>query len=113
MQIAVLVERMGNNGYRARGGEPFGITAEGATREEALAKLKDEVQAKLRDGGEIVTMEVSPEPHPLEKFAGMFPDDALTREWEEAMAEYPRKVDEAPEIFENRANRSPHRRHSA
>jgi hypothetical protein len=98
MQIAVLVEPMAGNGFRATGAEPFAVSAEGATRQEALDRLKDEVQARLRGGGEIVTLEIMPEPHPLAKYAGMLPDDELTKDWEAAMAEYRRKIDEGPEI---------------
>src|SRR5271156_2288147 len=94
MRIAVLVEPMPGNGFRARGAEPFGISAEGATRDEAVARLKDEVQARLSSGGEILTLEVSPEPYPLAKYAGSLPDDDLTAEWEIAMTEYHRQVDE-------------------
>ena|SRR2546423_1860079 len=97
MQIAVLVEPMQGNGFRATGGEPFAISAEGATPDEALAKLKEQVQERLRAGGQIVTLQVSPEPHPLAKYAGMFPDDDMTREWEAAMVEYRRKIDEGPD----------------
>jgi predicted RNase H-like HicB family nuclease len=35
MQIPVLVERIAKNGYRARSQKPFGVSARGATREEA------------------------------------------------------------------------------
>ncbi len=45
MQIPVLVERLKGNGYRARGKDPFAISAKGATREEALAKLRAKIQA--------------------------------------------------------------------
>jgi hypothetical protein len=47
MQIPVLVERVKGNGYRARGTEPFAISAKGSTREEALAKL--DAERKLVD----------------------------------------------------------------
>ena len=56
MQIPVLVERVAGNGYRARGAEPLGFVAEGPTRETALAKLKELVQARLRQGAEIVSI---------------------------------------------------------
>lgn len=97
MQIAVFVEPLPGNGFRARGAEPFALTAHGATRQEALARLKAEVQSRLR-GGEIVTLDVGPGPHPFAKYAGMFPDDELTKSWEAAMADYRRKNDEAPEV---------------
>jgi hypothetical protein len=99
MQIAVLVEPIQNNGFRASGSAPFAVSAEGSTRAEALAKLKDQVQARLRDGGEIVTVDISPREHPLAKYAGMFPDDELTQDWEKSMAEYRRQIDEGPETL--------------
>src|SRR5260221_2678063 len=88
MQINVLVEPMNGNGFRATGSEPFGMTAEGATREEALDRLKGQVQARLRGGAEVVALEVTPEVHPLMKYAGIFKDDLLIGEWKKAMAEY-------------------------
>jgi hypothetical protein len=39
MQVSVLIERVPGNGYRAKGGEPFCLSAEGATRDEALQGL--------------------------------------------------------------------------
>jgi hypothetical protein len=45
MQIPILIEPIAGKGYRARGGEPFALVAEGPTREAALAKLRDEFQA--------------------------------------------------------------------
>jgi hypothetical protein len=98
MQIAVLVEPMPGNRFRASGAQPFAVSAEGSTRQEALVRLNEEVQARLRGGGEIVALEIMPEPHPLAKYAGMLPDDELTHDWETAMAEYRRKIDEGPEI---------------
>ncbi len=47
MEIPVLIEPVGPNGFRARSGEPFGLTAEGATREEALQKLREMVQNRI------------------------------------------------------------------
>jgi hypothetical protein len=75
VQLPVLIERIAGNGYRASGGEPLALTAEGPTREAALAKLKEQVQARLGPHAEVVPMELTPEPHPLAEFAGMFKDD--------------------------------------
>jgi hypothetical protein len=99
MQIPVLVEPIDGNGYRARGGEPLPLTAEGPTREAALAKLKKKLQARLRNGAEIVPLEVASEPHPWMEFAGMLdPNDPLVKDWEKAMADYRRKIDAHPEL---------------
>src|SRR6185369_11560428 len=75
VQVSVLVERISDNGYRARGSNPFPITARGATREEALDKLRAKIQAKLQNGTELVALEIGPRPHPWLEFAGMFKDD--------------------------------------
>lgn len=93
MQITVLVEPMNGKGFRATGAEPFGITVEGATREEALARLKGQVQARLSRGAEVVALEVTPEENPLMKFAGIFKDHPLLDEWKQAMAEYRDQVE--------------------
>ena len=41
MRISVLIEPVPGNGYRAMGGEPLGLVAEGATRDMALQKLPE------------------------------------------------------------------------
>ena len=96
MHIPVLVEPIANNGFRARGGGPLPVEAEGATREEALARLKAQLEARLiTNGAELVSMEVAPNVHPLAEFVGMFKDDPYLGEWKESMAEYRRKIEDA------------------
>jgi hypothetical protein len=99
MQIPVLVERVKGNGYRARGHEPFAVSAKGATREEALAKLRAKIQTRLKNGTEIVGLEMGEPPHPLAEFAGMFKDDPLFENWQKAIAEYRREVDNDPDYL--------------
>jgi hypothetical protein len=60
MQIPILIEPIAGNGYRARGGEPLALAVEAPTREGALAKLKEQLQARLRNGAEIVPLELTP-----------------------------------------------------
>jgi hypothetical protein len=98
VQIPVLIEPIAGNGYRARGGEPLVVSAEGPTREVALAKLKEQLQAKLRAGAEVVPLELAAEPHPLAEFAGMFKDDPDFRDVLDIMAENRRKMDENSNI---------------
>ncbi|GEM_PF-4504888 len=64
MQISVRVEPVAGNGYRAKGAEPFGFSAEGATREEAVAKVRQLCQARLSGGAEVVTVDLGMPPHP-------------------------------------------------
>jgi predicted RNase H-like HicB family nuclease len=99
MQIPVLVERVKGNGYRARGKDPFAVSAKGATREEALARLRAKIQTRLKNGTEIVGLEVGPQPHPLAEFAGIFKDDPLFDDWQKAIAEYRRQVDSDPDYL--------------
>lgn len=93
MQIPVLIEPKAGNGYRARGGEPLALTADGATQQEALAKLREKLEARLCQGAVVVPLEVSPPPHPLAEFIGMFKDDPWIKDWKKSMADYRRKVD--------------------
>ncbi len=97
MQIPVLLERIKGNGYRARGSEPFAVTARGATRDEALTKIRRKIQARLKEGTELVGIEVGPEPNPWVEFAGMFKDDPMIDDWKRAVADYRKKVDEDPD----------------
>ena len=64
MQISVLVERVPGNGYRTQAAEPFSFSCEGATREEAIAKVRQLCQARLEAGAEVVTVELESAPYP-------------------------------------------------
>jgi hypothetical protein len=99
MHMLVLIEPIAGNGYVAKTGEPLSLRAEGLTQDEALAKLRQELNARLADGSRVVSLEVAAEPHPLAEFAGMFPaDDPLVREWIEIMAENRRLADADPDL---------------
>jgi predicted RNase H-like HicB family nuclease len=99
MQIPVLIERVKGNGYRARGTEPFALSAKGATREEALAKLRAKIESRLKNGTELVGLEIGPSSHPWMEFAGMFKDDPWIEDWKKSVEEYRRKVDEDPDAL--------------
>ena len=88
MQIPILIEPMENNGYRARGGEPLAITAEGSTQEEALANLREKLNARLCNGGIVVPFDLPEQANPLAEFVGMFKDDPLIKEWKKSMKAY-------------------------
>ncbi len=96
MQIPVLIESIARSGYRAKSKEPFALSAKGATREEALAKLRAKIESRLKKGTEIVGLEVGKQPHPWMEFAGMFKDDPWIEDWKQSIEEYRKKVDEDP-----------------
>jgi hypothetical protein len=89
MQVPVLIEPMSGTGFRASG---FQITAEGATREEALKRLRDELDARIKAGAEIVYVDM-PAENPWMKMAGMYKDNPMFDEWKQAMADYRDAVD--------------------
>jgi len=96
MQIPVLVERVKGNGYRARGMEPFAVSAKGSTRAEALAKLRAKIETRLKKGSELVGLDIGPQPHPWMEFGGMFKDDPWSEDWVQSMAEYRQQVEDDP-----------------
>ncbi len=98
MQIPILIEPIAGNGYRARGGEPLALTAEGATAEEALEKLRDLLDHRLAGGAQLVPLEVPDSGNPWMKMAGIFKDDPLFDDWQQAIADYRQKVEDDPEI---------------
>lgn len=99
MKLSVYVERVENNGFRARSGEPLALTSEGATADEAVQRLQELVAARLAQGGQVVEIEVpAPSRNPWLRLAGMFKDDPLFDEWQQAIAERRRQIDADPEI---------------
>ena len=95
MNIPVLIEPIANNGFRATGGLPFEITVEGATRDEALGRLRAEIDRRMACGATVVSLEITPvTEHPWIHGAGMFRDNALFDEWQAAISEYRRQVDQ-------------------
>lgn len=96
MEITVLLEPAEGHGYRASSGPPLAVKAEGATREEALGNLREQIENKIRSGAEILTLEVGILAHPWTQFAGTLKDDPLFEEWVQAMVEYRASIDNDP-----------------
>jgi hypothetical protein len=101
MQIPILVEPVANNGYRATSGPPLALSAEGATRAEAIDKLELLLRDRLRNGVEVVAAEVPAQAieNPWVKYAGMFKDDPMFDEVLEIMKQNRRKDDENPDYL--------------
>jgi len=94
MDIPVLIEKLENSQFRARSGEPLPLTAEGATREQALERLRHLLESRLSAGAELTSLELGAK-HPLAEFAGMLdPKDPMTQEWLDIMPENRRREDE-------------------
>jgi hypothetical protein len=98
MNIPILIEPIASNGFRATGGAPFDLSAEGATRDEALQRLRAEIDRRMAGGATVVPLEITPlEENPWVQGAGMFRDDPQFDEWQAAIQEYRRQVDEDAE----------------
>jgi hypothetical protein len=99
MSIEVLIEPLPNNGFRATSGGPLALSVEAPSRDQALALLKKQLRARLRNGAELVPVDMEAETHPWMEFAGMHdPNDPAVQEWGKSMAEYRRTIDEHPEL---------------
>ncbi len=99
MNVTVALEPVAGNGYRAWGGEPFALTAEGATREEAVRNLREQILGRLNSGWEIVSLELPARDNPWVTHAGMFEGDPLFREVQDLMAERRRQADADPDYL--------------
>src|SRR5438876_515323 len=99
MEIPVLIEPVAGDGYRAKCGEPLALTADGATRDEALANLQRLVEQRVAVGAEVAALSVPGQnaANPWVEFAGMFKGDPYFEEVVEIMAENRRKMDADPD----------------
>ena len=96
MKVDVLLEPLGNDGYRASVGHPFELSAEAATREETLAALKGLLDNKLSQV-EVLEMDVgTPSEQPWKTIVGTWKDHPDLDEVLENMREYRRQVDADP-----------------
>jgi hypothetical protein len=96
VKINVRLEPVAGNGYRAVG-ESFAVSAEGATEEEAVRKLKELIRRRVDAGVKLMQVEVPDADNPWLRMAGTLdPNDPLVQEWIEIMKENRRKADEDP-----------------
>ena len=89
-----MIDLIEGNRYRARAGEPFAVSAEGATKQEAYRKLEELILARLGNGTDLVEMELSAGDQGA-RCAGSLADNPLFDEWQAAIAENRRREDAA------------------
>jgi hypothetical protein len=98
VNIPILIEPVEDRGFRATGGLPFEIRVEGATRDEALGRLRVEIERRMAGGAIVVRLELTPaQEHPWAEGAGMFQENPLFDEWQKAISEYRLKVEQEAE----------------
>lgn len=101
MEIPVIIEPVTGNGYRATGagGLSVGLIAEGATAEEAIDRLADQVRMRVSAGAKLAELGVDARAAPWKPDAGYLRGDPLFEPWRAAMEEYRRQLDEDPEAL--------------
>jgi hypothetical protein len=100
VRVPVLVEKIADQTFRATSSEPFVFRAEGATRDEALQKLRESIHAKLTAGAEITHLDVAIPNYALLRFAGTLDaNDPVVQAWEQAMKDYRKEVEEDPDYL--------------
>jgi hypothetical protein len=101
VDVPILVEPVANNGFRATGagGISVGLMAEGATAEEAIDRLAQQVQTRLRAGAQLTRLTVAGGVAPWKQDAGYLSDDPLYDAWRQAMEDNRRKLDEDPDAL--------------
>jgi hypothetical protein len=101
MEVPVIIEPVAGNGYRATGagGLSVGLTAAGATVEEAIDRLADQVRMRVDAGAKLAKLSVAASTAPWKQDGGYLRDDPLYEPWREAMDEYRRQFDEDPEAL--------------
>src|SRR6476660_8876734 len=94
MRIPILiVPSESGSGYRGTLGAPFHGEAEASSPQDVQSKLTAIVRNQLRTGAQIGWIAI-PEPDVAHAGAGWLPDDDLTREWLQHIADYRAQVDE-------------------
>lgn len=93
MEIAVIVEPHAG-GYRARCRHPVEAEATGHSRFDARQALEAILAAHVAGPFTVLPLEVTPD-KPWIAFAGTIPDDSVTEEWLDAVAENRRRQDAA------------------
>jgi predicted RNase H-like HicB family nuclease len=58
MHVLILIEPIEGERFRAKAGEPFGVSAEGKTVEEAAQHLKTILRDRLQTGGRLALLDL-------------------------------------------------------
>jgi hypothetical protein len=99
VEVPIIIETVAGNGYRVTGagGLSVGLFAEGATAEEAIDRLAEQVRARVAAGAKLTELDVAAGAATWMQDAGCLRHDPLYEPWREAMEEYRHKLDEDPE----------------
>jgi len=94
MKIPILIEPTANQRFRAIGGSPLAGSVEADTPDEAVEKLKVLIQDRVAKGAQITSIDLPDGVDPWLAGAGMFRDDPLYNDWQQAIVDYRREANE-------------------
>lgn len=97
MEIQILVEPVAENRYRATNGA-LSLSAEGQTPEQAAENLKQLLAQRIAAGARVMTVTVGAPGHRLLAQAGMYKDDPLFDEWQQAIRDYRNERENDPDV---------------
>ncbi|HKI31464.1 MAG TPA: hypothetical protein VKA46_06325 [Gemmataceae bacterium] len=98
MQITILIEPIEGGRFRARAGEPFALSAEGDSPDEATRHLEALLRNRLATGSRLAVIDLGngvQTPQPPLYLPPLPEDDWFVKEMREAIAENRRLEDEA------------------
>ena len=102
MELSVLIEPIAGDTFRATSGEPFHETAEGNTREQALERLREQITARVRGGGEVVRLQINLTPT---RQTPLWPNDQFTADWLEGIAAARSAANQRPDPWDSGVER--------
>lgn len=95
MKLVILVETIEGGRFRATLPAPFVCTAEAMTREEAIRRLGEKVEARLRSGTDVALLTIPVKKSPWAELAGSIDlNNPIDQEWLEIMKENRRGEDQ-------------------
>jgi predicted RNase H-like HicB family nuclease len=101
MQIPVMVEPQADGRYVAKACSPFDWSADGATADEAMTRLREHADRMFAIGVQATSLDLfNPdlaEDNPILCESGRMPDDEITAQWWQEVLEYRRQCDDDPD----------------
>lgn len=98
MHVLILIEPIDGRRFRARVGEPFGLSAEGDSADEAAQRLKNILQDRLQTGSRLALLDLGsglPDALPPLHLAPLPGEDWFFQNMQEAIEENRQRENEA------------------
>lgn len=97
MKLAIQVEQLESQGFRASVGHPWNVQVEAPSRDEAIARLKQSVEERAANSG-LVEIDISlpSEPNPWAAICGSWRDHPDQADFEANIREYRQQLEAGP-----------------